>query len=356
MTRSASIAAMALGLSLLAGRVLAACMVSPLAELAVTTNDLRPMVPAKINGADALFIVDSGAFYSLISPSSATQYGLQLKPTTFGASMVGIGGETDLSFTTVKKFTLADAPIPDLNFLVGGAEPGGGAAGLLGRNVLGIGDVEYDLANGVIRLMRPKGCGGAVLAYWAGAKPYSVMEITAPNSASSLTTGTIFAGGGEIRATTGAAFVNGVRIRATFDTGAGTSVLSLRAAARAGVRPNDAGVVNAGLSRGIGRRTMETWIAPFASFKIGDEEIRNTRLRIGDLPLGDDVDMLIGADFFLSHRVYVANSQHKLYFTYNGGPVFNLEAAARVPAAADQAPKAAPPGVADEMKKYGLAP
>ena len=37
--------------------------------------------------------------------------------------------------------------------------------------------------------------------------------------------------------------------------------------------------------------------------------------------------MLIGADFFLSHRIYVASSQKKLYFTYNGGPVFNLETA-----------------------------
>jgi tetratricopeptide (TPR) repeat protein len=34
--------------------------------------------------------------------------------------------------------------------------------------------------------------------------------------------------------------------------------------------------------------------------------------------------MLVGADFFLSHRIYVASSQRKLYFTYNGGPVFNL--------------------------------
>jgi tetratricopeptide (TPR) repeat protein len=35
--------------------------------------------------------------------------------------------------------------------------------------------------------------------------------------------------------------------------------------------------------------------------------------------------MLLGADFFLSHRIYVANGQRKLYFTYNGGPVFNLD-------------------------------
>src|SRR5205814_2283760 len=30
-------------------------------------------------------------------------------------------------------------------------------------------------------------------------------------------------------------------------------------------------------------------------------------------------------DFFLSHRVLVSNSQKKVYFTYNGGPVFRLE-------------------------------
>jgi len=40
-----------------------------------------------------------------------------------------------------------------------------------------------------------------------------------------------------------------------------------------------------------------------------------------------EADMLIGADFFLSHRVYVASSQRKLYFTYNGGPVFDLRSA-----------------------------
>jgi tetratricopeptide (TPR) repeat protein len=37
-----------------------------------------------------------------------------------------------------------------------------------------------------------------------------------------------------------------------------------------------------------------------------------------------DADMLLGADFFVSHHVFVANSQRKLYLTYNGGAVFNL--------------------------------
>ena len=34
--------------------------------------------------------------------------------------------------------------------------------------------------------------------------------------------------------------------------------------------------------------------------------------------------MLIGADFFLSHHVYVANASRHMYFTYDGGPVFDV--------------------------------
>jgi len=37
-----------------------------------------------------------------------------------------------------------------------------------------------------------------------------------------------------------------------------------------------------------------------------------------------DAEMLIGGDFFLSHRVYVSNKLERMYFTYNGGPVFNI--------------------------------
>jgi tetratricopeptide (TPR) repeat protein len=54
------------------------------------------------------------------------------------------------------------------------------------------------------------------------------------------------------------------------------------------------------------------------------EKISNTRLRFADSDFLDGVDMLLGADFFLSHRVYVAASQEKIYVTYNGGLVFNL--------------------------------
>lgn len=58
------------------------------------------------------------------------------------------------------------------------------------------------------------------------------------------------------------------------------------------------------------------------------------------------MQMMIGADFLLSHRVYVANSQHKLYFTYIGGPVFNLDQAAAGDQAGAQTTAAAAPAPA----------
>jgi tetratricopeptide (TPR) repeat protein len=109
-----------------------------------------------------------------------------------------------------------------------------------------------------------------------------------------------------------------------FDTGAYTSVLSLKAAARAGIKTDSPGVVEAGYSGGIGRSRVKNYLATASNFKIGDnEEIKNARLRIADTDLPDS-DMLLGSDFFVSHHIFVSNSQHKLYLTYNGGPVFNL--------------------------------
>ena len=77
--------------------------------------------------------------------------------------------------------------------------------------------------------------------------------------------------------------MNGQKIRVLFDTGAATSILTLQAAKRAGITPDSPGVTPGGPSFGIGRRVGQSWLAPFASFKIGDEEIRNTRLRIADI-------------------------------------------------------------------------
>ncbi len=318
---------------------LAACKLGQMAELPVTMSDSKPILTAKINGEDARFVADSGAFFSMITEASAAQFNLRLTPAPWGLYVKGIGGNVDPSIATVKVFTLAGIPIKNVEFLVGGSTIGGSEnVGVLGQNFFRIGDVEYDLARGVIRLMRSEGCRHALLAYWVKpSDPYSVMDVEAATLQSPHTTGT--------------ALINGATIRVMFDTGASTSLLSLKAAARAGVKPDSPGVVAAGYESGIGRGSVKSYIGPFSSFKIGDEEIRNTRLRFGDIDL-PNADMLLGADFFLSHRIYVAGNLHKLFFTYNGGPVFNLTASAARTASAE--PPAAT--AADASPKPDKAP
>jgi tetratricopeptide (TPR) repeat protein/predicted aspartyl protease len=305
---------------------MADCQIIKIAELPVTMSGLRPLVPAKINGSDALFVADSGAFYSLITAAGAAQYQLKLHHAPYALRLEGVGGTVvDPSTATVEKLTLADQTVSNIEFIVAGSEPGTGAVGLLGQNLLGLADTEYDLARGVIRLMRPgPGCKKTVLAYWvASSQPYSVIDLDWTS--------------GKTSPNLGVASVNGVRIQVMFDTGAGSSFLTRRAAERAGFTPAGQGVVPAGLGHGIGTQNYQTWIAPFASFKIGDEEIHDTRLRVGDASL-PEADMLLGADFFLSHHIYIAKSRSKLYFTYNGGPVFNLTQPANNALGAEPAP------------------
>ncbi len=127
---------------------------------------LRPTLTAKINGAEAKFLLDSGAWYSMISSATAAQFNLKLSPAPGGLRITGVGGSTQASVATVKVFTLADVPFRNVEFLVGGSEVGGEAIGVLGQNFLVSWDVEYDLSRGAVYLIRPQDCKRSSLAYW----------------------------------------------------------------------------------------------------------------------------------------------------------------------------------------------
>jgi tetratricopeptide (TPR) repeat protein len=315
------------GCALLAGAILAAgaaeaepCRITRAPDIPVIMRGLKPTVRAQINGQDAWLVADSGAFFNMLTPAAVAQFQLPYQQFP-GLNIKGVGGSESGRVVRVRKFTFIGTTWDDVDFIVAGSGFGGDAVGILGQSVLRIADVEYDLGNGVIRLVKPKGdCKHTNLAYWADAanKPYSVIDIE-PASTTQPHTRSI-------------AYLNGVKIRVMFDTGASHSLLTLGAAKEAGTTPATPGVTDGGHIRGLGHGIAHTWITRFSSFKIGDEEIQHAELRFGDVNLLD-ADMLIGADFFLSHRVYVATSQNRLYFTYNGGPVFDLSAQ-RTPAEA----------------------
>jgi tetratricopeptide (TPR) repeat protein len=322
---------LALSSALLTSQVQAAgtCTLGRVAEIPITMAGTRPLINAKINNQEARFVLDSGAFYSMISTATAAEFNLKSTPGPYGLKLQGIGGTVTAQIATVKEFGIAGALIHNVEFLVGGSEVG--SEGLIGQNFLHQWDVEYDFSKGVVRLFKPEGCRKARMAYWL--TPGQTYSETGIESVMQSRMHTV-----------GEGYVNGQHIRVTFDTGAYNSFLSLRAAARAGIKIDSPGVVEAGYSRGIGRGMVKTYIATASSFKIGDgEEIKNARLRIADSDLAES-DMLLGSDFFVSHHIFVANSQSKLYLSYNGGPVFNL--AKTTPATTPQA---------DEVQKVEAA-
>jgi len=281
------------------------CQVAEVLELPVVMQGLRPTVPAKVDGADARFVLDSGDYESWITASGANR--LRLKA-TLDASDYRAQGAGDSPMTTVKTFSLGGFVFNGAAFQVYEGKPGKDIDGFIGQKLLKVADVDYDLHGGFVRLMRPTDCSGQPLAYWL--KPGETF------GTAGLTSGGLY--GTEATAT---ATINGVQVTTGFSTGNTVSILTLAAAKRIGISLHDPGVAAAGAMTWRGDQ-VKTWIAPIKSFEFAGEEIHNTSLRITATDVTGH-DLVLGMDYFLSHHIYFSNSQKKLYVTYAGGPVFS---------------------------------
>lgn len=295
------------------------CKMGVLADLPVTMEGLRASVPVKVNGIDTRFWLDSGAFFSLMADAKAQELGLRSEPLPQGFYISGVGGNSAAELATIKSFSIAGQDLRNIRFLVGGSDVGNG---VIGRNILGIADTEFDLAHGSVKLIQPHNCGDGALAYWAAGKTFFTVPLLSGSNPNS-------------RAFRLDVSINGARIEAELDSGAPTSLLSRRGAERAGIDLSGPGVSALSEIGGIGRRTKSGWIVPIESVAIGEEQILRTHLRVIDGPIADVLDMpdmLLGADFMVAHRIYVARSQRRIYFTYTGGRPFLTVSPAGAPA------------------------
>ena len=307
-------------------------------ELPVRMVSHRAIATVGVNGTTVPLLVDSGAFFSFLTEAAAQQLDLPTRQLPDGLRIEGLTGGVTARLTTVAHLQMADGDLPGVDFIVGGNEAGAGAMGLLGRNILGFADTEYDLAHGLIRLAIPNDeCEKANMAYWADGTPASMVELL--HDAREKTP-----------AISARLLLNGHKVTALFDTGATTSV-SLAAAHDAGVK--DADMQSEHRMAGLGRGKADAWTASFDSVQLGGETVEHNRLEVGDFDL-HGIDMLVGIDFFLSHHIYVSRQQSRMYFTYNGGPVFALNASAS-PGLAASAADAGDKPTADDYARRGAA-
>jgi len=280
-------------------------------------EDSAPTPPSRGNmdASATVRSVDTGAARSLIWRSAAKDMGLKIQ--SEGGGFYGVGGADTGGIVWVHDLTLAGSAIHRLAlYATGRGTLTGNSVGLLGEDFLEKFDVEFDLAGRRIRLFTPRQCSGDQVVYWASA--YYMTALARPNS-SWLEA--------EVE-------LDGHRILAMFDSGAGYSAITTQGLRAARITPESSAPGDPGV--GLAGKPVDSDVAVFNTLTVGQEVIRNATLRVADLFANDKVtqtgslapqrvfepDMLIGADFFLAHRIYVARSQNRLYFTYNGGPVF----------------------------------
>jgi predicted aspartyl protease len=264
----------------------------------------KVVVDAKINGAPVRLIIDTGATIGGLTPEAARQFGIKTHHLDTDGPVRSVAGEiVEFEAGTVQALELAGSTLHDFEVIVGGRVPNIGVVGRLGENLLGAGDAEFDLAQHAVRLFHPDNCSGGALAYW---NPAAKSELALEDGPST-------------RQLIGRVEINGHPVRAMFDTGAPVSYLTRAAADRLGLvvedsnhEPGIRGVTGDG-------RILSVATANAGTFKIGATETHNVKIHVADLRSGE-VDMLIGLDFFMAHRVIVDRQHNVLVFSENSSP------------------------------------
>jgi predicted aspartyl protease len=289
----------------------AECKLLKLGELPVTVQRNQLLVPASVNGQKFMMVADTGAGITLLDGSVAKAAQLNTQGAR-GMRMIGVGGEMQVDWAMMDDLTIGGVKFPARRFLVN--KSGGGAqSSLLGYDFFSLFDVEIDARNGKINLFKTEACGDANMAYWAPDRADMVELISKGTPQVTVR-------------------VDGQPITATLDSGAGTTVIAQRLATFMGAEPAPDAQKRSGVG-GDGRR-VEGVLHKFKSFEIGDEQINNPTLTVLDalktgftstgsrISSSGIADMLLGFDFLRTHRVFISNSEKKLYFTYEGGTVF----------------------------------
>src|SRR3954464_11722352 len=253
---------------LIPGHVLAAsdCKLIRIEEWAVRMERNLPVIDGEINGNKVGILIDTGSERSFVTRSAVNRMTL---------NRVNVG-TTGLESARIDELRIGPAKRRDWSVLVSPEQDFGPEliSLVLGHDFFAAVDVEFDLPNRAVRLFQPRDCAGSSLAYWDPRAAEAQLQ-----------------GASEMLVSVA---VNGRPILAIIDTGASLSALTMAEAVRFGVNAQSSGVATAGCSAGIGRPALDYWSAPFDSFAIGPELIRNPTLRIADFTRDSIVNQIGG--------------------------------------------------------------
>ena len=284
----------------------------------IARNEL--LTQGEIDGRPIRALIDTGSNLSMIWRPALDRLGLRLlnaprrRPEI---RLYGVGGESVVYTTYVEQLRIQSFFATAMRLPVAGDLPNG-IDFIFGEDFLSRQSVEFDLHHHVVRTMETSGCTPSELPYWA--KTYSMADLVAtPRNAQAIRVDVL---------------LNGHSVRAQLDSGSSISLISKAVADSVGLHYVRTGRRLAG----IGRGSLDIWVADVQTFALGDETINNTQLQVAELDKYQKIQtirsripvaapmsapaMLLGLDFLRAHRILVDNATRKMVFTYEGGPVF----------------------------------
>ena len=264
----------------------AQCRVDIVAVLPLEIVNQQPVVEVLVNGTRLRMLLDTGAEISMVTHDATGIAGLWEDPWRQG-SFNGLGGSIPIGITEAtvaltgpgRPFRLA---VGELSTRPGSAD----LSGLLGTDILSDYDIEIDFSHGRLTLADAHQCHDDY-APWQGR--WTMLKGARTSRRRVLVP----------------ARLGQVDVTAILDSGAGYTVLSADMARRAGVTDDQvaAGTPSTGIGIALRQVPMRRVSLPMA--EIGDERFADFAVTVPGIPI-DRVDMLLGADYFLRHRVWVS--------------------------------------------------
>jgi Aspartyl protease len=281
----------------------AACRVDLMSTVPIDLVDAHILVTVQVNDVNATFILDTGAERTLMGDDVVRRLGLA-RDGWVASTVRGLGGYEQrpnalprslrLGGVTLRRRTVNGDTSVTVGPLPMAEVKGRTIAGLLGRDFLSPFDLDVDLPGGRMLLYDVRGCTTGFLPWTT---PYAAIPATTPIGAALVLQ----------------VLVDGRPLRALLDTGASASLIAAPGMFRLGLTPEMLARDPGGSGSGVGPAPVHMRHHRFAELRVGREQTRDPMLWVSPVHVVPIVDMLLGADWLRTRRVWLSFATRQIF-------------------------------------------
>ena len=289
---------------LIAPSTRAGCVVDDKTTIPLDIANGTITVPLEVNGIAATFILDTGAYRSLVTREAVHRLRLA-RDQWVATTSRGLGGMIERTpNANPRSLTLGGVPLVrrtvnhDASLTVGllGRTHIGNLEidGLLGRDFLALFDLDLDVPKRRLTLYHVLDCVGRFLPWRSG---YTSIPATILFDNSLIVPVSLDA----------------KPLRALLDTGAGTSMVFQSGMFRLNLQPANLGNDPAGEISGIGSQIVTMRRHAFTVLRVGDQTTATPVIWVAPMQLMPIVDMLLGSDWLAKRHIWVSFATRQLF-------------------------------------------